>query len=59
MPVNLPYEHLPEIHANFMGLSEEHAELEFLKEAQKLPEYGVHFYKVSTVGFDALFLLHL
>ena len=42
-----------------MGLSEEHAELEFLKEAQKLPEYGVHFYKVSTVGFDALFLLHL
>ncbi|XP_031567263.1 tyrosine-protein phosphatase non-receptor type 13-like isoform X2 [Actinia tenebrosa] len=38
---------LPEFHKNFAGLSEEQAELEFIQEAQKLPEYGIHFYKVQ------------
>lgn len=56
LPGNLAYEHLPEIHQNFAGFSDDDAELEFLKEAQKLPEYGIHFYKVATVGFNTMFL---
>ena len=38
---------LPHFHKTFHGMSDEHAELEFIKEAQKLQEYGVHFYKVQ------------
>lgn len=38
---------LPRFHKSCHGLSEEEAELEFIKEAQKLQEYGVHFYKVQ------------
>ncbi|XP_020904478.1 tyrosine-protein phosphatase non-receptor type 13 [Exaiptasia diaphana] len=39
---------LPEFHQNFVGLSEHQAELDFVKEAQQLPEYGIHFYKVQA-----------
>ena len=35
------------MHKTFHGLSDEEAELEFIKEAQKLQEYGLHFYKVQ------------
>ena len=35
------------IHKTFRGLSDEEAELEFIKEAQKLQEYGIYFYKVQ------------
>lgn len=38
---------LPRVHKTFHGLSDEDAELEFIKEAQKLQEYGIHFYKVQ------------
>ena len=38
---------LPRVHKTFRGLSDEEAELEFIKEAQKLQEYGIHFYKVQ------------
>ncbi|XP_022779941.1 tyrosine-protein phosphatase non-receptor type 13-like isoform X3 [Stylophora pistillata] len=38
---------LPRFHKSCHGLSEEEAELEFIKEAQKLQEYGIHFYKVQ------------
>ncbi|XP_078359591.1 tyrosine-protein phosphatase non-receptor type 13-like [Oculina patagonica] len=38
---------LPRFHKTFHGLSDEDAELEFIKEAQKLQEYGIHFYKVQ------------
>ena len=38
---------LPHFHKDFHGLTHEQAELEFIKEAQKLQEYGVHFYKVQ------------
>ena len=38
---------LPRVHKTFHGLSDEEAELEFIKEAQKLQEYGIHFYKVQ------------
>lgn len=41
---------LPEFHQNFTGLSEDQAELDFVQEAQKLPEYGIHFYKVQAVS---------
>lgn len=41
---------LPEFHKNFAGLTEVQAELEFVQEAQKLPEYGIHFYKVQYVS---------
>lgn len=40
-------EELPRFHKTFHGLSDEQAELEFIKEAQKLQEYGIHFYKVQ------------
>lgn len=39
---------LPRVHKTFHGLSDEDAELEFIKEAQKLQEYGIHFYKVHV-----------
>ncbi|XP_074610552.1 tyrosine-protein phosphatase non-receptor type 13-like [Acropora palmata] len=38
---------LPQFHETFHGMTDEEAELEFIKEAQKLQEYGVHFYKVQ------------
>ena len=38
---------LPNMHAELKGMTREGAELEFLKEAQKLPEYGMVFYRVS------------
>ena len=38
---------LPHFHKTFHGMADEHAELDFIKEAQKLQEYGVHFYKVQ------------
>lgn len=38
---------LPQFHQTFLGLTNEQAELEFIKEAQKLQEYGIHFYKVQ------------
>ena len=38
---------LSHVHKTFHGLSDEDAELEFIKEAQKLQEYGIHFYKVQ------------
>lgn len=38
---------LAHVHKTFHGLSDEEAELEFIKEAQKLQEYGIHFYKVQ------------
>jgi tyrosine-protein phosphatase non-receptor type 13 protein len=41
---------LPEFHKSFAGLTDEQAELEFIQEAQKLPEYGIHFYKVQFVS---------
>ena len=48
---------LPQFHQGFSGLSEGQAELQFLKEAQKLQEYGLHFYKVHTVSsFDCFFV---
>ena len=43
-------EQLPQFHQGFSGLSEVQAEVQFIKEAQKLPEYGLHFYKVYTVS---------
>lgn len=38
---------LTDIHAEQQGKTREDAELNFLKEAQTLPEYGVVFYRVS------------
>lgn len=38
---------LPRFHKTFRGLSDEEAELEFIREAQKLQEYGIHFYQVQ------------
>lgn len=47
MSVDHATQELPRFHKTFHGLSEEDAELEFIKEAQKLQEYGIHFYKVQ------------
>ena len=38
---------LPHFHKTFHGLTDDQAELEFVKEGQKLQEYGIHFYKVQ------------
>ncbi|KAG9341093.1 hypothetical protein JZ751_019847 [Albula glossodonta] len=40
-------EELPRLHANNAGMLPEEAEMEFLKVAQQLPEYGVLFYRVA------------
>ncbi|XP_036403195.1 tyrosine-protein phosphatase non-receptor type 13 [Megalops cyprinoides] len=40
-------EELPRLHANNARMLPEEAEMEFLKVAQQLPEYGVLFYRVS------------
>ncbi|XP_047142162.1 tyrosine-protein phosphatase non-receptor type 13 isoform X1 [Hydra vulgaris] len=37
---------LPAMHQSLRGLSEDQAEIEFLKEAQKLSEYGILFHRV-------------
>lgn len=41
---------LPKFHKNFAGLTDKQAEQEFIQEAQKLPEYGIHFYQVQYVS---------
>ncbi|XP_041116314.1 tyrosine-protein phosphatase non-receptor type 13 isoform X1 [Polyodon spathula] len=40
-------EELPRLHANYIRLSTEEAENEYLKVLQQLPEYGVLFHRVS------------
>ncbi|XP_048419336.2 tyrosine-protein phosphatase non-receptor type 13 isoform X2 [Stegostoma tigrinum] len=40
-------EELPRLHSTYFNLSEEEAELEFLKVTQQLPEYGVLFHQVA------------
>ncbi|XP_041051917.1 tyrosine-protein phosphatase non-receptor type 13 isoform X1 [Carcharodon carcharias] len=39
-------EELPKLHITYCGAAEAESELEFLKVCQKLPEYGVLFYRV-------------
>ncbi|XP_048448460.1 tyrosine-protein phosphatase non-receptor type 13-like [Rhincodon typus] len=39
-------EELPKLHSTYCGATEVESELEFLKICQKLPEYGVQFYRV-------------
>ncbi|CAB3989616.1 tyrosine- phosphatase non-receptor type 13-like isoform X1 [Paramuricea clavata] len=43
---------LPKMHHSNRGLTDAQAEIEFLKEAQKLQEYGVLFHKVSKFKKD-------
>ncbi|XP_046858853.1 tyrosine-protein phosphatase non-receptor type 13-like isoform X2 [Xenia sp. Carnegie-2017] len=43
---------LPKMHHSHRNLTEAQAEIEFLKEAQKLQEYGVLFHKVSKFKKD-------
>ena len=46
---------LPLMHQSHNALSTFDAEIGFINEAKKLPEYGVIFHKVSRVsGFDFL-----
>ena len=45
---------LPNMHSELRSLSREEAELEFLKEAQKLPEYGMVFYRVAQKKTDPI-----
>ena len=45
---------LPNMHSELKGMSREEAELEFLKEAQKLPEYGMVFYRVARNKSDPI-----
>ncbi|GCB66989.1 hypothetical protein scyTo_0005060 [Scyliorhinus torazame] len=40
-------EELPKLHITYCGATEAESELEFLKVCQKLPEYGVLFYRVQ------------
>ncbi|XP_032868851.1 FERM and PDZ domain-containing protein 2 isoform X1 [Amblyraja radiata] len=40
-------EELPRLHATYFDLSEEEAEMEYLKVTHQLPEYGVLFHRVS------------
>ncbi|XP_078070170.1 tyrosine-protein phosphatase non-receptor type 13 isoform X2 [Mustelus asterias] len=40
-------EELPKLHVTYCGATETESELEFLKVCQKLPEYGVLFYRVQ------------
>lgn len=44
--------HLPAMHKTHTGLSDAQAEIEYLKEAQKLQEYGIIFNKVSKFKKD-------
>lgn len=45
---------LPNMHDELKGMKREEAELEFLKEAQKLPEYGMVFYRVAKGKSDSI-----
>lgn len=45
---------LPNMHAELRDVTREEAELEFLKEAQKLPEYGMVFYRVAQNKNDPI-----
>lgn len=45
---------LPKMHHTHRGLTDAQAEIEFLKEAQKLQEYGVLFHKVSKYKKDRM-----
>ncbi|XP_059802371.1 tyrosine-protein phosphatase non-receptor type 13-like isoform X1 [Hypanus sabinus] len=40
-------EELPRLHSTYFDLSEEEAEMEYLKVTQQLPEYGVLFHRVG------------
>ncbi|XP_078386842.1 FERM and PDZ domain-containing protein 2 isoform X2 [Cetorhinus maximus] len=40
-------EELPRLHSTYFNLSEEEAEMEYLKVTQQLPEYGVLFHRVA------------
>ncbi|RDD47414.1 FERM and PDZ domain-containing protein 2 [Trichoplax sp. H2] len=44
---------LSSMHSAHAGLSESQAEVEFLKEAQKLPYYGIHFYRLYRTKKDS------
>ena len=43
------YHQLPLLHHSYRGLREDEAEFKFMKEAQRLKEYGTLFYQVSRV----------
>ena len=43
------YHNLPLLHHSYRGMREDEAELKFLKEVQRLKEYGTLFYRVSRV----------
>ncbi|XP_077999364.1 tyrosine-protein phosphatase non-receptor type 13-like isoform X2 [Glandiceps talaboti] len=43
---------LPSMHFNNNGMTDIQAELEFIMEARKLAEYGIHFHKVMQVKND-------
>ena len=45
---------LPNMHSELKNMTREEAELEFLKEAQKLPEYGMVFYRVAQNKSDPI-----
>ena len=45
---------LPNMHSELKNMTREEAELEFLKEAQKLPEYGMVFYRVAQSKSDPI-----
>ncbi|XP_007902819.2 tyrosine-protein phosphatase non-receptor type 13 [Callorhinchus milii] len=47
MAITCVKEELPRLHATYFGLSEEEAELEYLKVTQQLSEYGVLFHRVA------------
>jgi C-terminal processing protease CtpA/Prc len=40
-------EQLPKMHQELIGMSKQEAEIEFVREAQKLPDYGIFFYGVA------------
>ena len=44
-------ESLPKMHKELSGMSKQQAEIEFVREAQKLPDYGILFYGVSRVSY--------
>ena len=43
-------DHLPDYHNKVSGYSDVEAEFRYMKEMMKLPEYGIHFYKVCRVS---------
>ncbi|XP_065071560.1 tyrosine-protein phosphatase non-receptor type 13-like isoform X2 [Rhopilema esculentum] len=47
------YHNLPLLHHSYRGMREDEAELKFLKEAQRLKEYGTLFYRVSRSKKDS------